>query len=129
MTQQIRSLVCLTAGALCALAASPAPTLAQAGAFGWSPDTARLTDEDNHQLWENTVALNHAAGVAVGASRSWHNAGSGNAGKVTVTKVYQANGMTCHALQYALSFAGEPVPQNYEFNWCRTPKGQWKIAS
>jgi surface antigen len=113
-----------------ALGAAPAANhaLAQSGAFGWSPDTARLTDEDNRLLWENTVALNNAPTRAAGESRSWTNPTSGNSGKVTIARLYDASGMPCHALHYAISFASQPVPQDYEFNWCRVASGQWKIA-
>jgi surface antigen len=113
---------------LAAPALLPAQGFAQAGAFGWSPDTARLTDEDNRLLWENTVAINNTATPKAGETRSWTNKTSGNAGKVTIARTYDSSGMPCHALHYAISFAGQPVPQDYEFNWCRVASGQWKIA-
>src|SRR5690242_12203831 len=128
MTQRVRSWFGVVA-ALGLVVLGPRPAFSQVGAFGWSPDTARLTDEDMRMLWEGTVALNRSLDAAAGESRAWTNAISGNSGKVTLTKVFDSGGMQCHALQYALSFAGQPVPQNYNFNWCRTPGGQWKIAS
>ena len=114
--------------ALCGVASEPGPVWAQAGAFGWSPDTARLTDRDNQLLWQATDALNQAASAAAGDTRSWTNAVSGNSGKVTLARLFESNGMPCHALQYAISFAGQPVPQDYAFTWCRIADGQWKIA-
>ncbi len=128
MVRQTRSWI----GGLAVLAAlglSPAHGFAQGvGAFGWSPDTARLTDEDNRLLWENTVAINNLANPVAGATRSWTNPTSGNSGKVTIARLFESTGMPCHALHYAISFVDQPVPQDYEFNWCRTSKGQWKIA-
>src|SRR3954453_9022556 len=105
------------------------PCLAQVGAFGWDPNTARLTDEDWLLVWEGTVSLNRAPEAAPGETRAWSDATSGNSGKVTLTRVFESNGMTCHALRYAISFSEQPVPQEYNFNWCRTAGGQWKIAS
>jgi surface antigen len=105
------------------------PCLAQVGAFGWDLNTARLTDEDWRLVWEGTVSLNRAPEAAAGETRAWSDATSGNSGKVTLTRVFESNGMTCHALRYAISFSEQPVPQEYNFNWCRTAGGQWKIAS
>src|SRR5712672_396732 len=59
---------------------------------------------------------------------TWSDAASGNSGKVTLTRVFESNGMMCHALRYAISFSEHPVPQEYNFNWCCTCAGQWKIA-
>jgi hypothetical protein len=97
--------------------------------FGWDPNTRLLTDQDWHLLWEGTVSLNRTPDAAAGETRAWSNAVSGNSGKVALTRVFESNGMPCHALNYAISFSGQPVPQQYNFNWCRTPGGQWKIAS
>ena len=66
--------------------------------------------------------------AAAGETRAWSNATSGNSGKVTLTRVFDSNGTTCHALRYAISFSERPAPQDYNFNWCRTSGGQWKIA-
>jgi surface antigen len=96
--------------------------------FGWDPNTALLTDEDWRLVWEGTVSLNRAPAAAAGETRAWSDAGSGNSGKVTLTRVFESNGTTCHALRYAVSFSEHPVPQEYNLNWCRTSAGQWKIA-
>ena len=115
-----------------ALAVVPAASeraLAQAGAFGWSPDEARLTNEDNRLLWQSTDALNAMASPAAGETRSWSNPASGTSGKVTLVRLFESNGMPCHALHYAISFPTQPVPQGYDFTWCRAANGQWKIAS
>jgi hypothetical protein len=103
--------------------------MAQMDPFGWDPNTKLLTDEDWHQVWEGTVNLNRAPAAAVGETRAWSNPASGNSGKVTLTRVFESNGMPCHALTYALSFSEQPVPQEYNFNWCRVSNGQWRIAS
>ena len=124
----MRTKLAVVGMALCGLAWMPVQALAQAGAFGWSPDVARLTDQDNKLLWQNTDALNQSASAAAGDTRSWSNTASGNTGKVTLARVFESNGMPCHALQYAISFTGQPVPQDYAFTWCRTADGQWKIA-
>jgi hypothetical protein len=105
------------------------PCMAQISPFGWDPNTALLTDEDWRLVWEGTVSLNRTPDVAVGETRAWSDAASGNSGKVILTRVFESNGMTCHALKYAISFSEHPVPQEYNFNWCRTPAGQWRVAS
>jgi surface antigen len=103
--------------------------LAQISPFGWDPNTALLTDEDWRLLWESTVALNRAPNAAAGETRAWSDTTSGNSGKVSLTRVFESNGATCHAVRSAISFSGRSVPQEYNFNWCRTSGGQWKIAS
>lgn len=102
--------------------------MAQVDPFGWDPNTALLTDEDWRLLWEGTASLNRTPDAAAGETRAWSNATSGNSGKVTLTRVFNSNGTTCHALRYAISFSERPAPQDYNFNWCRTSGGQWKIA-
>jgi hypothetical protein len=105
------------------------PCMAQVSAFGWDPNTAQLTDEDWHLLWEGIVSLNRAPGAVAGETRAWSDAASGDSGKVTLTRVFESNGMTCHALSFAISFfEKKPMSQEYKFNWCRTSSGQWKIA-
>jgi hypothetical protein len=105
------------------------PCLAQISPFGWDPSTAVLTDEDWRLLWEATVSLNRTPEAAAGETRAWSDATSHNAGKVTLMRVYESKGTPCHALRYAISFFDRGGPQEYNFNWCRTPGGQWKIAS
>lgn len=105
------------------------PCIAQTDPFGWAANTALLTDEDWRLVWEGTTSLNRTPDAAAGETRAWTDATSGNSGKVTLTRVFESNGTTCHALQYAISFSEQAVPQEYHFNWCRTSRGQWKIAS
>ena len=116
------------AAMVCALSLAPAEVRAQAGAFGWSPDTARLSDEDNRLMWDAMVKLNRTQGAMAGQSQTWRNAASGNSGKVLLEKVSEIDSMRCHQLRYSISFAGQPVPQDYTFTWCRTSNGEWKIA-
>src|ERR1700761_2679716 len=101
------------------------PVAAQSGAFGWSPNDARLTDRDNHLLWQTMDGMNKMASPVQGATRSWSNPASGNSGTVTLARLFKSNGMLCHALHYTISFAQQPVPQNYDFNWCRASNGEW----
>jgi surface antigen len=105
------------------------PCIAQISPFGWDPNTALLTDEDWRLVWEGTVSLNRAPDAAAGEARAWSDAASGNSGKVTLTRVFDSNGMRCHALKYTISFPERSEQQEYNFNWCRTPAGQWKVAS
>jgi hypothetical protein len=127
MTQRRRLLPHVMAVGL--LLAVAGPCLAQISPFGWDPNTALLTDEDWRRLWEATVSLNRAPGAAAGETRAWSDTTSGNSGQVVLTRAFDANGTPCHALKYTISFSGRPVPQDYNFNWCRTSGGQWKIAS
>jgi len=101
---------------------------AQVGAFGWSPDEPRLNNDDRKMLWDSMTSLNRLPSPPVGETKTWSNTASGNSGKVWVAGVSQDRGMPCHRLHYTIDFRGEPVPQNYEFTWCRTPDGAWKIA-
>jgi surface antigen len=104
------------------------PGMAQINPFGLDPNTASLTDEDWRLLSEATVTLNRAPNAAAGETRSWSNAVSGDSGKVSVMRVFQSNGATCHAVRYAILFPHRSTPQEYNVNWCRTTNGQWKIA-
>jgi hypothetical protein len=123
-TQRRRGLPFLIASGLFLLFSGPC--LAQISPFGWDPNTALLTDEDWRELWEATVSLNRAPGATAGETRAWNDTTSG---KIALTRVFESNGATCHALNYAISFSGRHVPQEYNFNWCHTTGGQWKIAS
>jgi surface antigen len=110
----------------------PGPCLAQISPFGWDPtnaDTTLTTDEDWRLLWEATVSLNRSPDAAAGESRAWSNTTSGNSGKVTVARVFESKGMSCHAVRYAISLSGRHTPQEFNLNWCRTSAGQWKIAA
>ena len=127
MTQRSRLLQSVTAVGLLLLVSGPC--IAQINPFGWDPNTALLTDEDWRLVWEGTVSLNRTPDATVGETRAWTDATSGNSGKVTLTRVFESNGAPCHTLRYAISFSEHPAPQDYNFNWCRTPGGQWKIAS
>ena len=102
---------------------------AQAGAFGWSPNDARLTDTDNRMLWQTMDAMNKMPSPVQGETRNWSNPASGNSGTVTLARLFESKGLPCHALHYTISFASQPVPQNYDFNWCRISDGEWRIAS
>jgi surface antigen len=126
MTKRLRLLRSGTAVGLLLLVSEPC--MAQVDPFGSDPNTALLTDEDWRLLWEGAVSLNRTPDAAAGETRSWSDATSGNSGKVTLTRVFESNGVTCHALRYAISFSEHPAPQEYNFNWCRTSGGQWKIA-
>ena len=104
------------------------PCLAQVNPFGSNPNDTLLTDEDWRLVSEATVSLNRTPDAAAGETRAWTDAASGNSGKVTLTRVFESKGTTCHALRYAISFSGKPVPQVYNLDWCRTSAGQWKIV-
>ncbi len=114
--------------ALAGVALAPVVASAQIGAFGWSPDEPRLTNADRQMLWDSMTSLNRVPSPPVGETKSWSNPASGVSGKVWVAGVTQDQGMPCHKLHYTIDFPGQPVPQNYEFTWCRTADGQWKIA-
>ncbi|HVZ07211.1 hypothetical protein [Rhodopila sp.] len=121
-------ILCVTAVVL-ALAVPGGAVFAQTGAFGWGPNNARLTDRDYALLGKAISALNHSPRATVGDTRSWTNPASGNAGTVAIQGMSRRDGMPCHALDYAISFRGQPVPQNYRFTWCKVAGGSWKQVS
>ena len=127
MAHCIRVGVGVTA-ALAGLLLTSGQLLAQSGAFGWSPNDARLTDADNRMLWQTMDAMNKMPSPTQGEMRKWNNPASGNSGTVTLARLYESNSMPCHALHYTISFVSQPVPQNYDFNWCRVASGEWRIA-
>jgi len=127
MMQRVRGFF-FTVAAVAVLALTQPAAWAQIGAFGWSPDEPRLTNDDRQMLWDSMTSLNRVPSPPVGETKSWSNPASGRSGKVWVAGISQDNGMPCHLLHYTINFPDQPVPQNYEFTWCRTSDGQWKIA-
>jgi len=103
------------------------PALAQISPFSRGPNAQRLSEADRQMLWETTGALNADASAKAGSSRSWTNPASGNAGSVSIARVFESNGMPCHQLHYAITMANLPVPQLYDLSWCRVAGGAWKI--
>ncbi len=68
-------------------------------------------------------------GKAVGATASWSNPDTGNAGSVRLVKKYQSQNRQCEQLEYTLRSTKRPVrPEHYMFNSCLQPDGSWKIS-
>ena len=61
----------------------------------------------------------------VGATNSWVSKTSGRAGKATVTRVFEQNGMSCAQLTH--EFTSGPGT-DYVAPLCKTKDGTWKIA-
>src|ERR1700722_14584231 len=97
------------------LLAVSGPCLAQISPFGWDPNTALLTDEDWRRLWEATVSLNRTPEAAAGETRAWTDTTSGNSGNVVLTRVFESNGTTCHALQDANVYTLRALPQEHMY--------------
>ena len=91
--------------------------------------TQNLTDTDINLLFATAKQLNETKGVQTGDKRMWSNAKSGNAGTVSVTRVFQSEGLSCHGLRYDLAQTPKRPAQTYTADWCKTASGEWKILS
>ncbi len=102
---------------------------AQINPFRSSRQATGLTKADVGMLGDAADHLNKTDPLHVGDVQDWFNPGSGNSGKVTVTRLFQSDGMACHGMRYDLSFKVKLLASHYVVNWCKTKAGDWKIKS
>jgi surface antigen len=126
MTIRCGRIVLASLGLICiGLSASQA----QINPFRSGKQATGMTKADIGMLGDAADHLNNTDPLHVGDAQDWSNPDSGNSGKVTVTRLFQSGGMTCHGMRYDLSYKVKPVPSHYVVNWCKTKSGEWKIKS
>ena len=87
-----------------------------------------LGQADMALLSDAARQLNEAESVHVGDTKDWGGSGTGNAGTVTITRLFRSGSLACHALRYDVSFKAPRTARRYDVNWCKTSAG-WKIKS
>lgn len=90
------------------------------GAVGDRMDAAdrRQADRATHAALESKPS---------GTTTSWHNPDSGNSGKVTPVRTYQAqSGNYCREFEHEVTISGET--QTAFGKACRQPDGNWQIV-
>ena len=88
-----------------------------------------LTSADTDAMLSSINVLNRDPRVAVGSSESWRNAATGSHGTSSVTQILQRDGLTCHLVHQEIFVRGAIPARVYNFTWCLTHGGDWKIAN
>jgi hypothetical protein len=90
--------------------------------------------ESNITLTQDDLDLIHRTvdtqihGKPVGATASWSNPNTGNAGTIKLVRKFRKGNLQCEQVAYTLTTTKKAVePEHYVFNSCLTPEG-WKIA-
>ena len=102
---------------------------AQVSPFRGSFATAGLSKADVDLVFDTTKRLNDSAEVRAGDTRAWREPKDGAAGTISVVKVYQSQGMVCHALRYDFDRTAKRPARTYTGDWCKTANGEWKIKN
>jgi surface antigen len=117
-----RALLYLTA-AFC-ISTLAAPAIAQINPFSRNQS---ITNEDLKLIESASVKLYKVDSPKVGAAERWDNPNSGNSGTVTLTQLFEKDGMPCRKLRHRIAVKGQKEPVIYIFNRCRVKSGEWKL--
>jgi surface antigen len=104
--------------------AVPASAASLAGALRGSPFQF-FTEEDTRQFVTTARALADEEKPEDG--RRWANEASGAWGTMAVTRTFRRNGAPCKEIRGENTARGRTEP--FRLVVCRTPQGEWKIAS
>jgi surface antigen len=104
--------------------AAAAPATAQINPFSSSQ---RITHEDLQAIESASAKVYKTDSPQIGAAEPWSNPASGNAGTVTLTQVFEKDGMPCRELRHSILFNGETEPAIFNFSRCRVQNGEWKL--
>ena len=86
-----------------------------------------ITDEDLQLIDVASRKLYQVDSPQLGATEQWSNPNSGNMGTVTLTQVFEQDGMPCRKLLHRITVKGEQEPAMFVFNRCRVGSGEWKL--
>lgn len=87
-----------------------------------------LNGDDVHAMMTAGQRLYGHNNVHNGAATTWSNPKTGNRGTITVLQSFTEQGMQCRKVKYDNRVVNLTGTRSYTLNWCRTPKGEWKIA-
>jgi surface antigen len=124
----------LRTGRLCTAAAvlvmlATASSQAQINPFRSNGQSNGLNNADIDLLSTAATHVNAKDPIHVGDAEDWSNPESGNAGKVTVTRLFRYAGLACHGVRYDISYKAHRPSRIYTVDWCKTKTGDWKIKS
>jgi hypothetical protein len=119
--------ICMTTAVL--LLAGISTSHSQINPFRSNTQTDGLTNADVDMLFATAGQVNSKDPIHVGDTEAWSNPTSGNSGKVTVTRLFESDGLTCHTLRYDVAYRAQRPPRTYSTDWCKTKAGEWKIKS
>jgi surface antigen len=115
--------ICFTAAI--AILTMTTPASAQINPFGRYEQP--ITDDDLKLIEAASTKLYKTDNPQVGASEKWSNPSTGNAGTVTLTQIYEKDGMPCRKLRHRITAKGDKDPTVYIFSRCRVKSGEWKL--
>jgi len=88
----------------------------------------KLQDADVVEITKAEDRILAKQPIKAGLSESWKGAGTGNAGSVTILKVYEKKGAECIDTAYDFKFARAADSIRYVLPWCKFPDGSWKLV-
>jgi surface antigen len=90
-----------------------------------------LNKQDYRDIAAASDPLLNDDSVAVGTTRDWNNAKSGNHGTVALLKRYEENvqgaNLPCRDLKYIVQIKNQVDPYNLVLTRCKVSDGSWKI--
>ena len=90
-----------------------------------------LNKQDYRDIAAASDPLLNDDSVAIGTTRDWNNAKSGNHGTVKLAKRYEENvqgtNLPCRDLEYTVQIKGQADPYNLVLTRCKVSDGSWKI--
>ncbi len=120
----------LSLGCVVALAAGLLPSTASAQINPFRGRGAdQLTAQDLDAAGDAVRRLLAHDPLPTGATETWRNERSGAHGFVRAGNSLTRHGLSCRQVHYSGQTARGLHPRGGELNWCRTPDGNWKIAS
>ena len=104
---------------------------AQINPFKGNKSAPRLDDSDLPLLEQAGQKLLGDKAPAKGASESWTNDATGNAGTVSyagpTTRRAEGATFSCRRLKYTVTLKLRPAPRTTTVAWCHLPDGTWKM--
>ena len=88
-----------------------------------------LSQSDLAVIEEVAGGLISGSVVPTGTKLQWYNGETRRRGTIQVLVSSQQDGRPCHKLRYTLPINSHAGSRAYDLNWCKTPDGDWKIAS
>ena len=85
-----------------------------------------MTREDVDIVTATSAKLYGNDGATVGTTEAWSNPKSGNRGTMTLTRMFQHDGMPCRQVTHKIRISGRNE-QTYTFNRCKVATGEWKL--
>ena len=86
-----------------------------------------LTKDDLSMIETASAKLYAGENPKIGASETWANAKSRNAGSVVLVAVYVWNKMPCRRLSHQIVSPARKDPYSVQVDRCQTSSGEWKI--